>query len=738
MSVPYRVLALVLIGSVLLAACGSAGPTPTPLPATSALAPTGLPTSSPPPTEPPAATQAPIKVTETVPPPATQPPSPSPPLAATEGLIAFYSERDGNAEIYTMNPDGSDQVRLTFNQFEDSAPALSPDGRQIAFISDRDDPQPGACFPHCTYQLYLISVDGSGERRLVDTELTAHHPAWHPDGARLSFDTEFNLEGDTYVVGAGGGDPELLIEDGFWADWSPDGTKIAFASNREGNLDLYVADADGGNQQRLTTSEDWELFPAWSPGGSEIAYFGCDPGCRPDRQDLYVMSSDGGQVRRLTESPSTVDEDPAWSPDGQWIAFQSDRDRNYEIYLVAAGGGDAVRLTNSRGGDYWPSWGPAAPPAPGGALAFVKSEQAFAPLPTWKIGLGDLDGDGDLDAVFANGRINHSEVWLNDGSGTFSDSSQRLMQYGHGIDLGDLDGDGDLDLFLTSHSASSPSKVYLNDGRARFQDSGQDYMDVGYRLDLADLDGDGDLDALSETIEATSIYLNDGAGHFSPVGGASTQGPFPPSTIGGDLDGDGDVDLFVKEEGIGYRALLNDGAGSFGEGWFHADATAMAIGDAGLGDVDGDGDLDAVVTNGHFQTTGHPALVLINDGSGQFSDSGRRLPAVRNGKPSLGDLDGDGDLDLVLTDYEQPNQIWLNDGQGQFADSGFRFGGGEFYRHAHLADLDGDGDLDIFLATFGLTRGPNEIWFNTTPQGSDAGTREVGQVRYLLGQHQSP
>jgi len=440
------------------------------------------------------------------------------------------------------------------------------------------------------------------------------------------------------------------------------------------------------------------------------------------------MSAGGSDVRRLTDSPSRVDEDPAWSPDGKRIAFQSDRDGNYEIYTVNADGSDPVRLTDQRGGDYWPSWGPAPIPTPDAALEFVKSEQTFAPVPTWKIGLGDLDGDGDLDAVFANGQANHSEVWLNEGNGTFTDSGQQLMQYGHGIDVGDLDGDGDLDLFLSSHSASRPSKIYLNDGHARFQDSGQDYRDVGYRLDLADLDGDGDLDALSENVEATSILLNDGAGHFTPGEGplAPGKGAFPPPTFGRDLDGDGDVDLFVKEEGAGYRTLLNDGAGNFGEHWFHADTTAMALGDVGLGDVDRDGDLDAVITNGHFQSTSHPALVFLNDGSGQFTDSGQRLSAVSNANASFGDLDGDGDLDLVLTDHEEPNQIWLNDGAGRYSDSGFRFGGGEFYRHAHLADLDGDGDLDIFLATFGLARGPNEIWFNATPSDTGAGPREDG------------
>lgn len=355
------------------------------------------------------------------------------------------------------------------------------------------------------------------------------------------------------------------------------------------------------------------------------------------------------------------------------------------------------------------------------STVFEKSAQTFASVPTWKIGLGDLDGDGDLDAVFANGQANHSQVWLNDGNGTFVDSGQQLAQYGHGIDVGDLDGDGDLDVFLTSHKDSRPSKVYLNDGHALFEDSGQDYLDVGFRLDLADTDTDGDLDALADDNSVTKIYLNDGAGHFS-LG----ETMLPPASFSGDLDGDGDVDLLFKEERVGYTAMLNDGAGNFSRHSAYEDSTAMDMGDAGLGDVDGDGDLDAVITNGHFQSTSHPALVLLNDGSGRFTDSGQRLSAVSNAGVSLGDLDGDGDLDLVLADHEEPSQVWLNDGMGQFTDSGFRFGNDQFYRHTHLGDLDGDGDLDMFLAAFGMNRGPNEIWFNTTPAGDGAGSGESG------------
>jgi hypothetical protein len=138
----------------------------------------------------------------------------------------------------------------------------------------------------------------------------------------------------------------------------------------------------------------------------------------------------------------------------------------------------------------------------------------------------------------------------------------------------------------------------------------------------------------------------------------------------------------------------------------------MRLGDIALGDVDHDGDLDAIITNGHFQSASYPAMVFINDGTGQFMDSGQRLSAVRNAGVALGDLDADGDLDLVLADYMEPCQIWLNDGNGQFTDSNVRVGGDQFYRHVHLGDLDGDRDLDIFLATFGMNEGPNEIWFN--------------------------
>jgi hypothetical protein len=344
----------------------------------------------------------------------------------------------------------------------------------------------------------------------------------------------------------------------------------------------------------------------------------------------------------------------------------------------------------------------------GTRLSFEQSGQVFPSVPTWRIGLADLDADGDLDAVFANGQDNASQVWLNDGSGFFTDTGQELGRYGHGIDVGDVDRDGDPDIVISTHRDSAVSRVYLNDGKAVFQQREAAFdANIGFNVNLFDLDGDGDLDAVGEGASATNVYLNDGTGAFD-----LSAVSLPLTTVWGDLDSDGDVDVLIKQDGVGYSVRLN--GDDFSQHWSQADTDAMLMGDMALADVDSDGDLDAIITNGHFQSSSHPALVFINDGTGQFTDSGQRLSAVRNSGVSLGDLDGDGDLDLVLTDHMEPCQIWLNDGNGQFSDSGVRFGNDLFYRHVHLGDLDGDGDSDIFLATFGIRDGPNEIWFNTT------------------------
>ena len=131
------------------------------------------------------------------------------------GRIAFTSDRDGNREIYVMNPDGTGQTRLTSNPAEDAFPAWSPDGSKIAFASDRDGNE----------EVYVMNADGSEPRRLT------YNPTF--DG---------------------------------WPAWSPDGSKIAFTSYRD-SPEIYVMGADGSNQTRLTRNSAWDEYPVWSPRG---------------------------------------------------------------------------------------------------------------------------------------------------------------------------------------------------------------------------------------------------------------------------------------------------------------------------------------------------------------------------------------------------------------------------------------------------------------------------------------
>ncbi|HET6444199.1 MAG TPA: hypothetical protein VFI27_06410 [candidate division Zixibacteria bacterium] len=269
-----------------------------------------------------------------------------------EGMIAFYSERDGNAEIYVINADGTGERRLTNSRSDDVTPDWSPDGDRIAFGSTVDN----------NGDIYTMKADGSDQRRLTHHEAKELHPDWSPDGRRMAFVSDRDGDLEIYVMDSDGGNQVRLTNSSagdMSPDWSPDGTRILFNSERDGNWEIYVMDSDGSNQRSLTGSPDWEIFPSWSPDGTKIAYFSMLPGGQ--KQDVFTMNVDGTGVLQLTNRPNTVDEDPVWSPDGRQIAFQSDRDRNFEIYLMDADGSNQRRLTNNAAGEYWPAWRPTSP-----------------------------------------------------------------------------------------------------------------------------------------------------------------------------------------------------------------------------------------------------------------------------------------------------------------------------------------------------------------------------------------
>jgi hypothetical protein len=364
-------------------------------------------------------------------------------------------------------------------------------------------------------------------------------------------------------------------------------------------------------------------------------------------------------------------------------------------------------------------------------LAFADSGQRLGDLRSWDVELGDLDDDGDLDAIVANSVW--SLVWLNDGGrqggrpGTFADSAQRLGTIS-GLALGDLDGDGDLDNLAVDPERGTV--IWLNDGTGTFSDQQRLASEVGYDVALGDTDGDGDLDAYIASDGPNTLWLNEG-GEFSRAKQRFASHPDRTITaLLADLDGDGDLDVFDVNYGGRHRVWLNAGGAQGGASGIYVDSgQVLEVGTgnshgAALGDLDGDGDLDAFVTVTHqmaFQ-------VWINDGAGTFANSGQSLPSSSAQKVALGDLDGDGDLDAFVTntghsDAGAGDTVWLNEGgaqggrPGQFRDSGLRLGH-EYSLGLALGDLDGDGDLDAFVANSYFSDSSadraNRIWLNVS------------------------
>ena len=267
------------------------------------------------------------------------------------GLITFYSERDGNAEIYIMNADGSAQTNLTKNPSSDIAPDISPDGSRIVFVSNRDG----------NYEIYTMLTDGSNVSRLTSNRTEEAYPYYSADGSRVIYESKVDGNWDVFIMNADGSNQTRITStpaDEEWAHLSPDSRRIVYATGGFPNYDIYIMNADGTNPTPLVTQPDIQALPKWSHDGKIIAYNFGVLSSGTFTGDVHVVNPDGSNDRSVTNSEGKhVNENPYWSPDDSRIVFQSNRSGSFQIYVMDNNGGNQVRLTNHQGNDYWPSWG---------------------------------------------------------------------------------------------------------------------------------------------------------------------------------------------------------------------------------------------------------------------------------------------------------------------------------------------------------------------------------------------
>lgn len=267
-----------------------------------------------------------------------------------------------------------------------SVPTSTQTDSTIAFVSNRDG----------NPEIYVMAADGTGVTRLTHNPGSDGAPTWSPDGTRIAYASSRDGNRDIWLMRADGSEQIRLTsheaEDG-GPSWSPDGSMIAFESDRSGSPQVWRTNVEAGdwgyNLTQLTADHPLgrvNNFLAWSPDGRWIAF---EADRDRDDPEIYLANAvDGTNQQRLTFTRA-LDEVPTWTPDSAQIVYSTDRDGepqngNYEIYIMNADGSDKRRLTRVAGADSNPSVSP-----DGSRIVFDSSRAG-----TTEIYVMDLDGTG--------------------------------------------------------------------------------------------------------------------------------------------------------------------------------------------------------------------------------------------------------------------------------------------------------------------------------------------------------
>ena len=279
--------------------------------------------------------------------------------APTAPKILFTSARDGNREVYIMNPDGSEQIRLTQHPANDLNAVWSPIGEQILFISDRDGKR----------DLYLMNPDGSNIRRVFKNELKRNFtyrddPTWSPDGKQFAY-MYINWDKDIYAIhiANSGEQEENFLANGLYPAWSPDGAEIAYSPLEDGRMTLI--NVRTGAQKRILPRKELggQAMPSWSAMADKLTFswnnnrlppdfkLGEDklPEGWTDKQTIYIVNRDGTGLEQLVDEAGPMAEYPELSPNGKEILYTQKIKGSLQIFKLDISSGVRTQLTHIGG-----------------------------------------------------------------------------------------------------------------------------------------------------------------------------------------------------------------------------------------------------------------------------------------------------------------------------------------------------------------------------------------------------
>jgi Tol biopolymer transport system component len=316
--------------------------------------------------------------------------------------LSFISERDGNREVYLIRPDGQEERRLTSDPIADYNGPASPDGTALVLMSAQGEGGPQRFFVYplgggkprklgpdlgrLRYpswspdgrwlvfesnlqshfsDLYRIGRDGAGLRRLTDNPEGNFEPALSPRGDAIVFVSSRDRVAELYRMRADGTGSQRLTNtprDEWGARWSPDGELLVFVSDRESAERVYVMPASGGEAKRVSQRDldvqVVETSPTWAPVGRRLAYVLREPP-QPSRLVIVDVTPSGPRVvGELSDPGGGALGEPAWSPEGRYLALTVTQGKDTQIAIARADGTGLVKVTKAQGPNWNPQWVP--------------------------------------------------------------------------------------------------------------------------------------------------------------------------------------------------------------------------------------------------------------------------------------------------------------------------------------------------------------------------------------------